>query len=244
MGQQRQHLGQRQRSTGSVDLEAALALPLLVDRGVERHGQAVVGGETVQRRHVPHRDPGVEVLLVRLRERTGVLAAQPVDRTVAAEGVQRDVEVVLPGAGRLDDLLLEDLAVEVADRLPLLHPHDEVHAGQHGLGHVGGVVHRLGADGVLEDLLHLQPDRGRVAVTRQVDQAGQVAVVHVAADEQLDRAALLQVQDGLHDRQQVLHGRLEQLVARVGLQHVQQALAAVAVRVEPGQAEQLDRLAA
>ena len=243
VGQVRQHLRQRQRRTGPVDLEAPLALPLLVDRAVERHGQAVLRRQALQHGDVVDRDAGVEVLLVRLRERVGVLAGELGDRAVAALGVQCGGEVVGPGPGRLDHLLLEQLGVVLTDRLALLHPDDEVDAGQHGLGHVGGVRDGLGADGVLQDLLHLQPDRGGVAVTRQVHQARQVAVVDVTPYEQLDGAALLHVQHRLHDRQQVLHRRLQQLVARVGLQYVEQALAAVAVRVEAGHPEQLQRLA-
>jgi hypothetical protein len=84
--------------------------------------------------------------------------------------------------------------------------------------------------------------RGGVAVPRQVDQAGQVAAVGVPAHEQPELAALAGVQHRLRDRDQLVDRRLEQLVARVGLEHVHQRLAGVALRVEPGPVDHRLRL--
>ena len=132
-------------------------------------------------------------------------------------------------------LLLEHVRVDLADDgRPAWHPDDEVQPREHRLGHAGAVksIDARPPRAPVRIVLHPQPHLGRVAVAGQVDQAGQVAAVGVLAHEQPQLAALLQVQHGLQGRQQLLDRRLEQLVARIGLQHVEQGLAAVARRVE------------
>ena len=83
------------------------------------------------------------------------------------------------------------------------------------------------------------PDGGVVAVAGQVDEAGEEAAVDVAAHEQLQLAALAGVHHLGGDRHEVVDRGLEQLVARIGLQHVHQRLAGVAHRV---QADDVDHL--
>ena len=79
-----------------------------------------------------------------------------------------------------------------------------------------------------QDVFHPPAYRGRVAVSRQIDQAGEIAPVRIAPDEHPDLAALLEVGDLLHHGGQLGHRGLEQLVAGIGLQHVHDRLAAMA----------------
>ena len=112
-------------------------------------------------------------------------------------------------------------------------------AGQHRLADPGGVLQGVAAEPVLEDAGDPLAHGGGVAVARQVDQAGQVAAVGVAPHEQPDLPAVADLQHRLRDRHELLDRGLEQLVARVGLQHVHQRLAGVAQRREPGPVDDL-----
>ena len=123
-------------------------------------------------------------------------------------------------------------------------PHDEVQPREHRLGHARGVVDEGRAELLREDVGHLEADRRRVAVAREVDEAGHEAAVAVAAHEQPGLAALLHVQDREGHLGELLGVDLEQLVARVGLEDLQQVLVGVAVDAEAGPVEHLLRDAA
>ncbi len=88
--------------------------------------------------------------------------------------------------------------------------------------------------GARQDVLDAQPELGVVAVARQVDEAGDEALERIAAGEEGDALALLQMQDAEGDVVELVLGDLEQLVARVGLEDVGEGLAVVAGRREAG----------
>ena len=75
---------------------------------------------------------------------------------------------------------------------------------------------------------------GVVAVPREVDEAGEVATVGVRPHEEAQLPPFPGVQHRLRDRDQLVQRRLEQLVPRVGLEHVHERLAGVAHRVCTG----------
>ncbi|MDZ7712920.1 MAG: hypothetical protein U5L06_07305 [Rhodovibrio sp.] len=105
-------------------------------------------------------------------------------------------------------------------------------ARQHGLGQVGVERRDLAVEGLRQDALEAQPQVGVVPVAGHEHQAGDEPLERVLAGEQRDPLALLQVQDAHRDAVEVVLADLEQLVARVVLQDVQQRLAVVAVRAE------------
>ncbi len=110
--------------------------------------------------------------------------------------------------------------------------HDHVHAGMNRAGDLHLRLDGRAAEPIEHDLLDALPHLGVVAVARHVDEAGIKAVERIAAHQNAHRAPLIQVDDSAHDADQVLHIGLEQLVARIGFQHIQHGLAVVAVRVE------------
>ena len=122
--------------------------------------------------------------------------------------------------------------------------HDEVHARRRGLVDPRGELDRLAAETLLEDRGEPLADRGVVAVAGQVDEHGDVAAVGVAPDEHPHLAALARVHDRLGHRRELVDRRVEQLVARVGLQGVHQRLAGVAAGVEADPAQHLGGLLA
>ena len=132
--------------------------------------------------------------------------------------------------------------VEVTEHLARGCAHHEVQPGEDRLADPRRVVERRRTHRLLQDVLHPLAHLGRVPVAGQEDEARQVAAVGVAADEEAQLPALPQMQDGLGDRKQLLDRGLEQLVARVVLEDVDERLAAVAQRLEARPLEQLGRL--
>ena len=112
-------------------------------------------------------------------------------------------------------------------------------AGEHRLGGPRRVLDVRAAEALQQDLLHRQPDLGRVPVARQVDQRRPEPAGRVLPQEQPRLPALDQVQHRQRDGQQLVGADLEQLVARIGLQDVEQFLAGVAVGRHPGARDHL-----
>jgi hypothetical protein len=110
--------------------------------------------------------------------------------------------------------------------------HDEVHAGGRRLTHPHGELDGLAVEALLEDVGEALPDGGVVAVARQEDQHADVAAVGVAAYEDAELAASARLHDAGRHRGELVDRRVEQLVARVGLERVDQGLAGVAVGVQ------------
>src|SRR5205823_12506331 len=73
---------------------------------------------------------------------------------------------------------------------------------------------------------------GVVAVAWHVNQAGVEAVIRVAPHQQAHRAPLVQVDHPAHDVDEIGDPGLKELIARIGLQHVQHRLAVAAARAE------------
>ncbi len=194
---------------------------------------------------VDHGHLGREVGLVPLGEGGGVPLDERGGLLLGGHLPQRRGQVVLPGAGEAGQARLQLLHVHARPRQrgAALAAHDHVQPGQHGLADHRAVVERLAAQRLEQHLLHLQPDLGGVAVARQVDEAGDVAAVVVAAQEQLDLLALAQPQHAHRDRQELVDRGLEQLVARERLQDLDQVLAVVAVGGQPGRVEHVAQLA-
>ncbi len=117
-----------------------------------------------------------------------------------------------------------------------------MHVRGRRLGDPGAELDGRTAELFLEDRGEALADVGVVAVAGQVDQNRDVAAVRVAADEHPQLPPLPGVHDRLGDRGQLVDGRVEELVARVGLEGVHQRLAGVAARVEPDPAQHLGGL--
>ena len=236
--QDRQHLRERQRRPDPEDLQPCLA-GRCPDLLVQRERQPLVPLDLLEAAEVDR--PGLRrvVLLVGLREALGVRANQAAALLLAVRRDHRRAEVVAPGAGCLGAPAFEVGDVRLADLLALGRAYDEVQPGRERLPHVRGVLDPVPGELLLEDRRDPLAHGRVVAVARQVDEAGEEPAVDVAAHEQLQLAPLAGVHHLRGDRHQVLDRRLEQLVARVGLEHVHQGLARVAHRV---QADGVDHL--
>ncbi len=243
-GQHRQDLGERERRADPEHLQPGLAaagVHLLVEGQVDACGLGAAA-QRLQPAEVEGAGGGEEVLLVGLRERVDVLAGQAGAGLLAVLVHDRGREVVTPRAGRLGQPPLEVDRVDLGDLLAPRRVDHEVHVGGRRLGDPGAELHRGATQPVLEDRREPLTDVGVVAVAGQVDEHRDVAAVGVAPDEHPQLPPLARVHDGLGHRRELVDLRVEQLVARVGLQGVHQRLAGVAARVEADPAQHLGGL--
>ena len=240
--QDRQDIGQRQRRVGVVQLAVQLLLAL-GQRLVEAHHQLALIGQAEQVLHVDHRRVRGEALGVAGRE-----AFREIGQHLGALGLAKAFDdqagiVVLPRTAGLDDFLLQARRVDLhASRW--VHLEDELHARQHRLGEVGPELAIAGLQALHEDLLDLHPRLGGIHVARHVGQAVGEAAVGVAAQEQAQFVALLDLHDGDGGIEQLVHRGLEQVVARQHFQYLLQLLAQVGLGIEARALDDLGHLAA
>ncbi len=225
-----QHLRERDRAAPPEHLEPGLA-----PGGVERGEQRQVGPgltQPLEPAEVERSGGRGEVLLVGLGERRLEGAGEPRPDVLAELGDGGGGEVVAPRARRVGQLTLEVGDVDVGDGHPARRMDHEVDACGGRLAHPDRELDGLAAEALLEDLGEALADGGVVAVAGQEDQHADVAAVGVAADEDPELSAPA----GLHDTRghggELVDRGVEQLVARVGLEGVDEGLAGVAVGVE------------
>src|SRR4029079_3020232 len=86
------------------------------------------------------------------------------------------------------------------------------------------------------------PHFGAVVLARRVDQTGDEALERVAAQEQAKALAVAEVQDSGRGTEQIVFADLEQLVARVVVENVDELLLAVAAGGQVDAADHVGRL--
>src|SRR6185437_4243771 len=110
--------------------------------------------------------------------------------------------------------------------------HHHVHARMARAGDLHLALDGLAGEPLEHDLLDALAHLRVVTVARHVHQAGVEALIGIAPRQQAHRAALVEIDDTSGDADQVLDARLKELIPRVGLEHVEDGLAVVAVRIE------------
>ena len=158
---------------------------------------------------------------------------------IAREQLQRDgfvvateqgiLESVGPGPHRSRDSFLDPRGIG-AMLILRIGPNQQMQAREHRvrqlhLGFDRGAVEVLAHDG-LDTLAYLRV----VAIARDVDEAGVEAAEGIAPHEEAHLLALVEIDDAANDAHQVRDRGLEELIARIGLEHVQHRFAVVARR--------------
>ena len=241
--EQRQDVGEGEGRAGAVDLRSQLPLRCL-QRAVEAERQpGFLAGELLDAPDVGNRRPRHPIGAVCGREGFAIAAVERGAPLLSVLSVQRLLEIVAPRArrGHEQRLYLARVHVRQAARLgvdEIVQPHE------HGLRDSRGVVEAVRAGRAPDDPLDASAVLGVEAVARHEHQTGQEAAEGVAAHEQAQALALAEVQDPDSDLEQLFDGDLEQLVARVGLQDLDQGLLVVAARRERGALEHGGHLAA
>ena len=182
--------------------------------------------------------------LVGLGDSGGELV-QDQPRPLLTQGAHRLLfQVLVPRADRRGDPPLQRHGIDDGQWPAALAAHDNVQPGQGRFPHHRAVVDGGPAQSGPQGLLDLQPDGGGVPVPGQIDQAGHVPPVGVPAQEQPGLLALAQPQHGHGDLGQLAGGDLEQLLARIVLQNLDQVVAVVALGSDPGPGQHVGQLAA
>ncbi len=206
---------------------------------VERHREVPVGIEALDALHVEHGRRSREVLPVGGREGVAVAGEELRAALLAALLDERAGEVVGPGARRLEQPRLDLADVHVVGASgPRVH--DVVEPREDGLRQAHVVVDADAAELVHEDALDGLAHARVEAIARDEDEAREEAPVGVTAQEEPDARALAEVEDAHGDLEEVVVGDLEELVAGVRLQDLDQRLVVVAPR---GKARALPHLA-
>ena len=136
------------------------------------------------------------------------------------------MQVVRPSACGVGEPCLDRGHVVLA-RARRLGADDDVEPGQHRLRNAGDQLDALAAERVEQDLLDPVPDVGVVPLERHVDEAREETPERVAPDEQPHAPPLAQMQDRDRRVVELILGDLEELVARIRLEDLDQRLVVV-----------------
>jgi hypothetical protein len=228
--QQGQDVGERERFTAAVELQPGRRVDGLVG-AVEVQCEAVarlVGEQRLEPADVADGRAGRVVVLVARRHRVRVAVVEQQALFLAELLDERVGEVVGPGAQRGREPRLDRRRVVVGHGArPGVD--DEV---QPGHGRVGDQRRLLGVHTVErrhQRLADVHVDRLGEPAQRQVDEAGEEPLEAVAAHPQPQPLAVLQLQDRDGVAVQVVDLGLQQLVARVAVQDVDEHLRLVVV---------------
>ncbi len=228
--QRGQDLRERDRCAAPEDLEPRLAA-CCVERGEQRQVGAGLA-ERLEPAEVERAGGGREVLLVGLGEGRLEGAGEARTDVLTELGDGGGGEVVAPGTRGVGEPALELGDVDVGNVHALGRVDHEVDPRRRRLAHPHRELDGLTAEAGLEDVGESLADAGVVAVAGQEDQDADIAAVGVAAYEDAQLAAPAGLHDPRGHRGQLVDRRVEQLVARVGLEGVDEGLAGVAVGIE------------
>ena len=204
-----------------------------IDPVIEVHGDGRAGPDVFDAADVADGRLGREGVLVAGRECLPVAVEEVVAAGLPHALDQGVLQIVRPHPAGGDQALLDlgHLDILLADAW---RANDEVDARHGRVGDIGGVVDVVALEDGPQDVLDALAQLRIVALPWDVDEAGEEARITVAAHEQADALALLEMEDALGRLDQLLRRDLEQLVARIGLEDVEHRLGVVAAGGEAG----------
>ncbi len=221
----REAVGERHRRADVEELEAQRPR-LGVGRTVQRHPERSLGRQARHQLDVGDRCVRGDVVAVTRRQRAGELAIERVAARFAERRDERVAQVVVPAAGSLGEPFLE-LADVVGRNLPGHGPHGDQHARERRLGELHVELRARSVERLQQDRLPLLAQLRRVVLARRIDHAREEALEHVAPDEEAETLPLAEMQDPHRRREELVLADLEELVARVVVEDVDERLARV-----------------
>ena len=206
-----------------------------LERAVQARDRFVGGDQLLEPGDVRDRGARHPVGPVARRERA-LVALEQLDPVLLAVLVdQRLAELVGPGADHLGEAGLDRPHVVAGDRV-VAEADDVVDAREARLAQLERPVERHPAERLEQDPADPLAVLGVEAVARDAHQALHEPLERVSPQEQPQPLALAEAEDPDRQVVQLLGLHLEQRVARVGLEDLEQRLAVVACRREPGRA--------
>ena len=240
--QGRHPVGERQGGTPRKHLETGLRGQVGI-ASPEIGGAGIGIAQALQDRDIGHGDGGREVFAVADREGLGVAAGQSAPGPARPRLRQGLAQAVRPGAHDAghpglqgDGIALGRVLAREADDVvgPRQWAFGEIRVGRRQAPLVG--LGEVGSDP--------RPHGRIVAVLGHVDEERDEAPEAVGPRQHADARPVGEVDDGEREAVQPLDVDLEQVVARIGLEHVQQRAPGMARRVEAGALRDLGDLAA
>ncbi len=232
---------QRDRLFAAPDFQARARVVPLAPR-VEVRAERANGRERFDQPDVGDRDRRHIGLAIRDRERIAIAADEllRLDRLVHQR--ERLGEPVGPGAHQRLDRLLQRRPLRIG-RLALVARDDEMHAHQRAFGEERIERRDASLVGTRQIAADLLARRRVVALARHEHHDGHEPVEAVAPRQHAHARALVEMHDGEHELVERVLVDLEQLVARIVLQHGGERLARMAVGIEARAAHQVVDLA-
>ena len=224
--QHRYDAGQRQRVAPAeqfqLNLVGALSRLALGFWAVEAHAQIVAVAERQKLIDIVAGDLLAEPFLIVRGE--AVSKGQPVHP--GRSRLQHGAQFSLPVAGEGQDFCFQPFAIEVdiGDRVD---PKDVLQAHEHALGKEQLELDIQSPQAFAQQLLDTHAHPGAQRVSRHVDHAVVKHAVAPAPEEHPGQAAFVDVGDRGRRIEQAFPGRLEQLIARVGVEDLAQRLGVV-----------------
>ena len=240
--EQRQHVRQRDRPARAVELRAQHARRRL-ERPVQADLEPAVLGQLLDVAEVGECRAGHPVGPVGGREGVAVAAEELLAALLALVLDERLLEVVDPRARRSHQHQLDRARVD-AGAPPRLRVCHVVEPDEHRLGDARRVVEALGVGHVAQDRLDAAPVLGVETVARDEHETRVETPEAIAPDEQAQPLALAEMEDPHRRLEQLVRGNLDQLVARVRLEDLDQRLLVMAPVREGGSREYRADLAA
>ena len=180
---------------------------------------------------------GIDILPIGGGKRVAV-PSEEIDASFFAVVLEELVgEVVGPRAGGIGETSLDRGDVRRHGHRTHRQRDDHVQPGEHRLGDAARALDRAALERVEQDRLDAPRELGREPVAGEVDEAGEEPVEVVLADEEAHPAPLLQAEDSLRSRVELVFVDLEQLVPRERLEDRHEVLPCVRRRPEAGPVE-------
>ena len=222
----RQHVRQGRGVLAAVELETE-AVRRVACRAVGPHRHRLHLAQGLDHLQVGQGVLGPEQILVARREGVAIPGVNIRRQHPVAGVAQGFLEAVAPGAHTGGDLGLDSLDPRLAV-FARIEADDVVGARQGQVGEGGVVGRQAPVPGLGQDLARLLRQARVEAAAGHIEQDGHEPVEGIPAHEQAQAGPVVEVHDALGDRQQLVLGDLEQLVARIALQHIVESPAVVA----------------
>ena len=221
---------ERDRRAAREDLEVG-ALGVVALAPVEIDGAAALRRELLEHLDIDECVGGREALAIGSAEGLGITFGQRAGGGAGLLLVEHVLETVTPGADDGADAGFQRRALD-ARGFALVAADDVVGARERPLG-IGGIGGREApAKDPRQEIADAQAHRGVVAVLRDEDEDRDEAVELVDAGERADARPLGELEDVERELLQRRDIDLEELVARIGVEHVHQRSAGIACRIE------------
>ena len=212
------------------------------ERSIKAHRQRLGCGQARHHLDVGYRFARGEILAVAGGKGVAELAEELVAPRLAQRLDQRLLQIVVPAPRRGDQPRFERTHVDVGNRARG-RAHGDHDARQYRFGQIDIEFGARAVELPEQDLLPFLPQLGRVVLAGRIDQTRQEAFERIASHEQPEALPVAQVQYADGGAQQIVFGGLEQLIARIGLQDVDQGLAGMAAGLQAGACDDVGDLA-